>query len=89
VIDWAMFDKRPPCPGDYRDYVWFESKERPHWRRKGGSHRHALLNAGWQESSERTKIISPAARKVRRAIEPYLRGITSGRLNNRIGTAFR
>jgi hypothetical protein len=84
-----MFDKRPPCPGDPNNYIWVRSKERPHWRRKRGSRKPAPLNAGWQESSDTTKIVSPAARKVRRAIEPYLRGITSGRLNNRISNAFR
>lgn len=78
--------KRPPCPGYPENYVWVESRERPHWRRKRRSTR---LNAGYQESSDRTRIVSPAARRVRRAIEPYLNGITIGRLHNRIGNAFR
>ena len=81
--------QRPPCPGSLQDYVWVESKERKHWRRKRGSVGVARLNAGYQCASERTKMASPAARRVRSAIEPYLRGITTGRLNNRICNAFR
>ena len=81
--------KRPPCPGNPQDYVWVESKERKHWRRKRGSVGIAHLNAAYQCANERTRVASPAARRVRRAIEPYLRGISTGRLNNRICNAFR
>jgi hypothetical protein len=84
-----MFDKRPPCPGDPNDYIWVKSKERPHWRRKRGKVSPARLNEAWQASNNKTSIVSPAASRVRRMIEPYLRGITTGRLNNRISSAFR
>lgn len=84
-----MFDKQPPCPGDPNDYIWVRSKERPHWRRKRGRCKPAPLNAAWRHSCHTTSIVSPAAKSVRRAIETYLRGITRGRLNNRISSAFR
>lgn len=84
-----MFNKRPPCPGDPNDYIWVKSKERPHWRRKRGRLRAARLNKAWQDSNDATSMVSPAASRVRRMIEPYLRGIASGRLNNRISSAFR
>lgn len=81
--------KRPPCPGDPRDYVWVESKERPHWRRKRGSVSEAALNEAYLESSKKTKVVSPAAKSVRNSLAPYLAGLTPGRLNNRISNAFR
>ncbi|HWI93264.1 MAG TPA: hypothetical protein VNT20_18425, partial [Flavisolibacter sp.] len=84
-----MFDKRPPCPGDPNDYVWVRSKEGPHWRRKRGRVTAAHLNGSYQESNDQTKIVSPAASRARKAVAPYLGGITAGRLNNRISTAFR
>jgi hypothetical protein len=81
--------KRPPCPGNPEDYFWLESRERPHWRRKRGSVGKAQLNAGFRDSNDRTLQASPAARRVRNALAPFLRGITTGRLNNRICNAFR
>jgi hypothetical protein len=81
--------KRPPCPGDAEDYVWVESTETPHWRRKRGTVFKASLNSAFEVSSERMKIASPAAKRVRRALTPYMRGLAPGRLNNRICNAFR
>lgn len=84
-----MFKKRPPCPGHPEDYLWVESKEGGHWRRKRGSLSPSPLNKNYQDSSDKTKIASPASRRVRNAIAPYLRGISTGRLHNRICNAFR
>jgi hypothetical protein len=81
--------KRPPCPGDAQDYVWVESREKPHWRRKRGSIVQARLNSAFQVASERTGIVSPVAKRVRKALGPYMRGLDAGRLNNRICNAFR
>jgi hypothetical protein len=81
--------KRPPCPGDAEDYVWVESSETPHWRRKRGTIVQARLNSGFELSNERTKMVSPAAKRVRKALACYLRGLAPGRLNNRICNAFR
>lgn len=81
--------RRPPCPGNPEDYVWIESKENPHWRRKRGTVNTATLNARYQKAADTTKLVSPAAKKVRNALAPYLKGITTGRLNNRICNAFR
>jgi hypothetical protein len=81
--------KRPPCPGNPEDYVWVESKEKPPWRRKRGTVNAAKLNSQYQEAVDTTKLVSPAARRIRSALAPYLRGIMTGRLNNRICNAFR
>lgn len=81
--------KRPLCPGNPEDYVWVLSSEGDHWRRKRGTVTSAVLNGAYKEASLNTKIASPAAKTVRHALEPYLNGITTGRLNNRICNAFR
>jgi len=81
--------KRPPCPGDPRDYVWVKAKEGAHWRRKRGSVGGARLNAGYQASANATTVVSPAAASVRAALMPFLKGLDTGRLNIRIANAFR
>lgn len=47
------------------------------------------MNAAYRNSSELTKIISPAAKRIRAALEPHTRNITTGRLNIRICSALR
>jgi hypothetical protein len=79
----------PPCPGDPKDYVLVKTREGMHWRRKRGTVKPAGLNAGFQASSEATKVVAPASKKILAALQPYLRGLNSGRLNNRIGNALR
>ena len=81
--------KRPPCPGDMDDYVWVESKYRPHWRRKRGRVKKAVLNTGFEKSSDATAIVSPASKRVRQALAPFLRNIATGPLHIRICNAFR
>jgi hypothetical protein len=81
--------KPPPCPGDPREYLLVETREGMHWRRKRGTVTPAGLNAGFKASSEITKIVAPACKRIRTALQPYLRGLQPGRLNNRLGTALR
>lgn len=79
----------PPCPGDPKDHVLVKSREGMHWRRKRGTVKPAGLNAGFQASSEATKMIAPASKRILAALQPYLGGLDKGRLNNRIGNALR
>jgi hypothetical protein len=81
--------KYPPCPGNPEDYVFVKTKEGEFWRRKRGTVKPAVLNSAWQASSEATRIVAPAAKRVINALRPYLHGIYTGRLNTRIGKAFR
>lgn len=81
--------KPPPCPGDPRDYILVTTREGLHWRRRRGTVKPAPLNAGFQASKEATKLVAPACKQIRTALEPYLRGLQPGRLNNRMGTALR
>jgi hypothetical protein len=60
-----------------------------HWRRRRGTVKPARLNAGFQASSEVTKIVAPACKRIRTALQPYLRGLQPGRLHNRMNTALR
>ncbi|MGN6400869.1 MAG: hypothetical protein ACTHMD_10465 [Flavisolibacter sp.] len=85
-----MFSKNtPPCPGDPKDYLLVRTKEGMHWRRKRGTVKPAPLNAGFAASADATKIISPAVKRILIALSSYLRGLSSGRLGNRIGNALR
>ena len=88
-VYFSCMARRPPCPGHPPDYVWVKSREKPHWRRKRGTVTEASLNSAYQVSNDRTKIVSPAAKRVRNALAPYMLGLTTGRLNVRICNAFR
>lgn len=84
-----MYRKTPPCPGNPEDYTFVKSKERYHWRKKRGTVKPAVLNAAFQANADATKILSPVAKMVMGALKAYLNGITTGRLNARIGKALR
>jgi hypothetical protein len=86
-----MFFSRnvPPCPGNPEDYVLVKSKEGPYWRRKRGRVKAAQLNGTFEANVRSMKLISPAAKRVSDALRPFLTGITTGRLNVRIGGALR
>ena len=60
-----------------------------HWRRRRGTVKPARLNAGFKASSEVTKVVAPACKRIRTALESYLRGLQPGRLHNRMGKVLR
>ena len=66
-----------------------KTREGWHWRRRRGTVTPAGLNAGFQASAEVTKRVAPACKRIHTALEPYLRGLQPGRLNNRLGNALR
>jgi hypothetical protein len=47
------------------------------------------LNAGFSASVEATKIVAPACKRILTALQPYLRGLDTGRLNNRLSNPLR
>jgi hypothetical protein len=75
----------PPCPGNPEDYVLVRTKEGPHWRKKRGSEKEAVLNTQWQESSDSTVVFSHAARRIKNKLSDFLRGLATGRFLARIG----
>lgn len=81
--------KNPPCPGNPEDYVLVQTKEGVFWRRKRGSLKPVSLNRGFQRAVEATKITAPAAKRIITALQPYLSGLHTGRLNIRISNALR
>jgi hypothetical protein len=84
-----LFKKTPPCPGNPEDYTLVESKEGMYWRKKRGTMKPAEINTALQVNVNATGIVSPAAKRVREALRPYMEGIRTGRLNIRIGKVFR
>jgi hypothetical protein len=85
----GFFRNTPPCPGRMEDYVLITTKEGSFWRRKRGTVKPATLNTKFAEAAQATRIISPVARRIRLALLPYLNGLTTGRLNTRIGNQLR
>ena len=81
--------KTPPCPGNPEDYVLVKTREGMFWRRRRGSIKPAKLNTGFRKAVETTKIIAPAAKRIITALQPYLRGLRTGRINIRVGNALR
>ncbi len=75
--------KRPPNP-DPESYIWIDTKEGGFWRRRRGLVKKARLNAAYLQSSEYTKICSPAASRIMRKLRPYMKGLQPGRITVRI-----
>jgi hypothetical protein len=75
--------KRPPNP-DAESYIWVSTKEGGFWRRKRGYIKKVKLNAAYKQSSESTKICSPAASRIVRKLRPYMEGLRPGRITVRI-----
>lgn len=67
--------KRPttPCP-DPELYIFVRTKNGAFWRRKRGTVKPVQLNEDFQRNAEATFITSPAAKRIVKALEPYLRG---------------
>jgi hypothetical protein len=84
-----LFKKTPPCPGNPEDYTLVESKEGMYWRKKRGTKKPAKINTALEVNVNATGIVSPAARRARSALRPYMEGIRTGRLNIRIGKVLR
>jgi hypothetical protein len=84
-----LFSRFPPCPGNPDDYRLVVTREGKYWRKKRGRVRPAKLNYKFQGNTDVMSVVSPAARRVMVAMEPFMRGIRRGRLNNRISGAFR
>lgn len=84
-----LFSRFPPCPGNPDDYQLVVTREGKYWRKKRGRVRPANLNYKFQGNTDVMSVVSPAARRVMVAMEPFMRGIRRGRLNNRISSAFR
>src|SRR3954471_11517656 len=77
----------PPPPSG--QYIWVQTKEGGFWRMKRGSHRPALLNGAYQQTSNAMKISAPAASRIVRRLQPYLTRLETGRLTVRISGKLR
>jgi hypothetical protein len=82
------FTKMPPPPPSGQ-YIWVQTKEGGFWRMKRGSHRPALLNKAYQQTSNAMKISAPAASRIVRRLQPYLTRLETGRLTVRISGKLR
>lgn len=73
--------KRPPCP-DPELYIWVETKEGGHWRRK--RRKDAPLNRSLAANISATKIVSPVVKLIRDTLEEYTRKLDTGRIHGRL-----
>lgn len=75
------YSKRPPCP-DPEEYIWVETKEGGHWRRK--RRKDAPLNRSLSANVSATEIVSPAVKRIRNKLEEYTRKLDTGRIHGRL-----
>lgn len=73
--------RRPPCP-DPEQYLWVETKEGGHWRRK--RRKDTPLNRSLSSNVSATEIVSPVAKRIRNTLEEYTRNLDTGRLHGRL-----
>lgn len=73
----------PPCP-DPEKYILVKAKEGPYWRRKRGTVKPARLNRAFAQNVSNTTVASPAAKRIIRKLDPWLRGLNTGRLTARL-----
>lgn len=78
----------PPHPND-AVYILVTTKEGTFWRRKRGSVKPAPVNAVLARNAEASKVAGPAAKRVVDKLQPYLRGLQTGRLTVRVIGALR
>jgi hypothetical protein len=72
----------PPCP-DPELYIAVHTIEGWHWRRRRSKQKTAAVNASFHKNKELTKVCGPAAKRIRQALAPHLRGLKPGRIQNR------
>lgn len=78
--------RRPPCP-DPELYIWVETKEDGHWRRK--RRKDAPLNRSLAANAAATKIVSPVAKRIRDTLEEYTRRLDIARVQGRLSGLLR
>jgi hypothetical protein len=78
--------RRPPCP-DPEQYIWVETKEGGHWRRKRS--KGTPLNRSLAANASATKIVSPVAKRIRDTLEAYTRQLDTARIQVRLSVLFR
>jgi hypothetical protein len=71
--------KIPPCP-DPENYQLVKRGKTYYWRRKRGSIKKATLNASFQENAKLLSICSPAAKRIKEVLFPYLTQLKFGSL---------
>lgn len=71
----------PPLPpADGFKYILVQPKDGPpHWRKKRGSVKEAVLNSSFQKNVEATALASPAAKRIFSKLDPFLRSLDTGR----------
>jgi len=75
----------PPCP-DPGLYILVKTRERWYWRRRRTD---TTLNSSFAANVAATRITSPAAKRVIRSLEEYMRGLSAGRLQARLSSKLR
>lgn len=80
-------NKFPTIPpfSDPWNYTWVVSKEGGYWRRKRGTIKPATLNTTLQLNADVTRLTNDAAKKMVQRLQPFLKGMETGRLTARIG----
>jgi hypothetical protein len=70
---------KPAPPPDLHNYTLIKTKEGSYWRRKRGTVNPAKLNATLKRSSRAMAVTSPAARRIKDKLHPFLQRLDTGR----------
>ena len=79
--------RRPPCPDPLR-YKWIKTKGGGYWRLKRGELTEATLNKSLAKNASAMSKSSPAASRLRRVLEPWLRGLEIEKVQSKITGLF-
>lgn len=74
---------------DPQRYIEVRTREGSYFRLKRGLGKPAALNAPFEEQKSLIGVSSPAASELRRALQPYLAGLDTGRFVARVGAALK
>lgn len=84
------YNRRDVGPNpDPECYILISTKEGCYYRLKRGLNKPANLNSAYLRSAESTKLCSPAAKRMVRALTVHLRGLQTGRLMARFTGALK
>jgi len=79
----------PSPPADASEYILVRTKERVFWRRKRGTIKNVTLNSGFKKNAEITAIVSPAAKRIYAKLDPFFKGLDTGRFIANVSARLR
>jgi hypothetical protein len=83
------YKRTPPPPVNDGSYILVNAKEGPHWRKRRGSYKEAVLNESFSKNAEATAIVSPATKRLAAKLQPWLANLQTRRLVANVSALLR